>query len=110
MNEPDEHRAQVLRDAAARAARSLETAADRPVAAPEAAIKGLSTFPSDTTTDAVVAAVQADGTCWVGGSSWQGRRAMRISVSDMATTDDDIDTSAAAVLRCWEAVGDAAVG
>jgi glutamate/tyrosine decarboxylase-like PLP-dependent enzyme len=96
-------------DQAVRFAERL-AAAGAQILAPVVLNQLLVRFGDDTTTDAVVAAVQADGTCWVGGTSWQGRRAMRISVSDMATTDDDIDTSAAAVLRCWEAVGDAAVG
>lgn len=56
----------------------------------------------DAMTDAVVAAVQADGTCWAGASTWQGRRVMRLSVSDAATTADDIEASARAILACWE--------
>ena len=52
----------------------------------------------DATTDAVVAAVQAEGTCWMGPTAWRGRRAMRISVSNWATTFDDVDRSCAAVL------------
>jgi glutamate/tyrosine decarboxylase-like PLP-dependent enzyme len=63
--------------------------------------QGLVTFGDDATTDRVIAAVQAEGTCWVGGTTWHGRRAMRLSVSDMATTTDDIERSAAAILRCW---------
>jgi glutamate/tyrosine decarboxylase-like PLP-dependent enzyme len=58
----------------------------------------------DAMTDAVVAAVQAEGTCWAGASTWQGRRVMRLSVSDAATTSDDIDASANAILGCWEGV------
>jgi glutamate/tyrosine decarboxylase-like PLP-dependent enzyme len=52
----------------------------------------------DATTDAVVAAVQADGTCWMGATTWRGRRAMRISVSNWATTISDVDRSCAAIL------------
>jgi glutamate/tyrosine decarboxylase-like PLP-dependent enzyme len=52
----------------------------------------------DATTDAVVAAVQAEGTCWMGGTTWMGRRAMRISVSNWATTLNDVDRSCAAIL------------
>jgi glutamate/tyrosine decarboxylase-like PLP-dependent enzyme len=52
----------------------------------------------DAMTDAVVAAVQADGTCWMGPTTWQGRRAMRISVSNWATTISDVDRSCAAIL------------
>jgi glutamate/tyrosine decarboxylase-like PLP-dependent enzyme len=50
-------------------------------------------------TQQVIAAVQADGTCWVGGTVWQGRTAMRISVCSWATTEADVDASVAAILR-----------
>ena len=48
----------------------------------------------------VIAAVQADGTCWLGGTTWHDMAAMRISVSNWSTSEDDIDVSAAAILRC----------
>jgi glutamate/tyrosine decarboxylase-like PLP-dependent enzyme len=51
-------------------------------------------------TDAVIAALQADGTCWCGPTTWRGRRAMRVSVSGWNTTEDDIDASVAAVRAC----------
>lgn len=51
-------------------------------------------------TDEVIAAVQRDGTCWCGPTTWQGVRAMRISVIGWSTTDDDIDRSIAAVRAC----------
>ena len=51
----------------------------------------------DAATDAAAAAVQRDGTCWLGGTRWQGRAAMRISISNWATTEDDVDRSAAAI-------------
>ncbi|HXY97729.1 MAG TPA: hypothetical protein VEH00_12215, partial [Steroidobacteraceae bacterium] len=51
----------------------------------------------------VVAAVQADGTCWCGSTMWQGRAAMRISVSGAATTDADVEQSLAAILRAARA-------
>jgi hypothetical protein len=54
----------------------------------------------DAHTRTVIARVQADGTCWVGGTIWQERAAMRISVSSWSTTDDDVERSAAAILRC----------
>jgi glutamate/tyrosine decarboxylase-like PLP-dependent enzyme len=47
----------------------------------------------------VIAAIQADGTCWCGGTVWQGRAAMRISVSSWATTAEDVERSLAAMLR-----------
>ena len=59
----------------------------------------LVSFGSDAQTDAVIAAVQADGTCWCGGTTYHGRRAMRISVSSWATTQADCDLSLAAILR-----------
>jgi len=51
-------------------------------------------------TDAVIAAVQDDGTCWCGPTTWRGRKAMRVSVSCWNTTEDDIDRSVAAVHAC----------
>jgi len=50
-------------------------------------------------TDAVIAAILADGTCWCSGTTWHGRRAMRISVSSWATTDEDIELSLGSILR-----------
>jgi glutamate/tyrosine decarboxylase-like PLP-dependent enzyme len=58
---------------------------------------------ADALTRDVVARVQADGTCWLGGTTWHGRSAMRVSVSSWRTTEEDIDRSAAAILRCAEA-------
>jgi glutamate/tyrosine decarboxylase-like PLP-dependent enzyme len=52
----------------------------------------------DATTDAVVEAIQEDGTCWMGLTTWRGRRAMRISVSNWATTVSDVDRSCEAIL------------
>jgi glutamate/tyrosine decarboxylase-like PLP-dependent enzyme len=59
--------------------------------------------PADVTRQ-VIAAIQADGTCWCGGTVWQGQTAMRISVSSWATTEDDVERSLAAMLRCAEKV------
>jgi len=57
----------------------------------------------DRATREVIARVQADGTCWAGGAVWRGRQVMRISVSNWSTSDDDIDRSAEAILRCYRA-------
>jgi glutamate/tyrosine decarboxylase-like PLP-dependent enzyme len=46
---------------------------------------------------AAVAAVQRDGTCWLGGTQWDGQAVMRVSFSNWATTDADVDRSAAAI-------------
>jgi glutamate/tyrosine decarboxylase-like PLP-dependent enzyme len=60
----------------------------------------LVSFGSADRTDEVIAAVQDDGTCWCGPTTWQGHRAMRVSVSGWSTTADDIDKSVAAVRAC----------
>ena len=62
-------------------------------------------FGDDETTARVIAAVQADGTCWCGGTTWHGRHAMRISVSSWATTEADVDLSVEAILRLARAEG-----
>ena len=59
----------------------------------------LVSFGDDERTRRVIAALQADGTCWCGGTVWQGKTAMRISVSSWATTEDDVERSLAAMLR-----------
>jgi hypothetical protein len=48
----------------------------------------------------VIAKVQAEGTCWAGGAVWQGQQVMRISVSNWSTSEEDIDRSSEAILRC----------
>jgi glutamate/tyrosine decarboxylase-like PLP-dependent enzyme len=54
-------------------------------------------FGDDSTTDAVIARLQDSGAAWAGGTTWQGRQAMRISISAWATTDDDMDRTYAAI-------------
>jgi glutamate/tyrosine decarboxylase-like PLP-dependent enzyme len=63
----------------------------------------------DARTRDAIAAVQRDGTCWLSGTTWAGRAAMRFSVSGWQTTEDDIDRSAAAILACLARV-DAVAG
>ncbi|MEX1162600.1 MAG: pyridoxal-dependent decarboxylase [Nitriliruptor sp.] len=58
----------------------------------------------DAFNDAVIAAVQEDGSAYVSGTTWRGRRLMRISVSDRATDQRDVDHTVAAMLRCAAAV------
>jgi glutamate/tyrosine decarboxylase-like PLP-dependent enzyme len=60
----------------------------------------LVSFGDDETTLQVIDAIQRDGTCWCGGTVWQGRRAMRISVCNWSTTEADVDLSLAAMLAC----------
>jgi len=59
----------------------------------------LVSFGDDARTDRVIDAVQRDGTCWMGGTTWRGRRFMRISVSNHSTTDEDVNRSLEAILR-----------
>ncbi|WP_342315654.1 aminotransferase class V-fold PLP-dependent enzyme [Lysobacter sp. FW306-1B-D06B] len=62
----------------------------------------------DELTRAVIEGVQRDGTCWLGGTTWQGLGAMRISVSNWATSEDDAARSAAAILRVFHSLRAAA--
>ena len=50
-------------------------------------------------TPAVIAAVQEEGVCWVGGTTWEREPAMRISISNWATSPDDIERSAASIVH-----------
>jgi glutamate/tyrosine decarboxylase-like PLP-dependent enzyme len=59
----------------------------------------LVSFGSAETTQKVIRAVQEDGTCWCGGTLWQGKTAMRVSVSSWATTEPDVDLSLETILR-----------
>jgi glutamate/tyrosine decarboxylase-like PLP-dependent enzyme len=64
----------------------------------------LAGFGSDQRTDAIVAAVQREGTCWLGGTTRGGRRLMRVSVSSATTTESDVDVSVAAIARIAAAI------
>jgi glutamate/tyrosine decarboxylase-like PLP-dependent enzyme len=57
-------------------------------------------FGDDQVTRRTIEAIQKDGTCWAGVTVWQGRTAMRISVSSWATTDEDVEQSVDAMIRC----------
>jgi glutamate/tyrosine decarboxylase-like PLP-dependent enzyme len=59
----------------------------------------LVSFGEPARTQRVIEALQAEGTCWCGGTVWQGRTAMRISVSSWATTDADVERSIDAMRR-----------
>ena len=59
----------------------------------------LVSFGDAETTRRVIAAVQAEGTCWAGSTIWQGHTAMRISVSSWATTGEDVERSLEAIAR-----------
>lgn len=69
----------------------------------------LVSFGPDDVTRAVIDAVQADNTCWCSGTTWNGRAAMRISVSSWATTEQDVERSLAAILRVARSSGRGAI-
>lgn len=62
----------------------------------------LVSFGDAETTNRVIADLQAEGTCWCGGTVWQGQTAMRICVASWATTDTDVEKSLAVMLRVAE--------
>ena len=59
----------------------------------------LVSFGAPEVTREVICRIQEDGTCWCGGTVWQGKTAMRISVSSWATTEADVDRSLEAIVR-----------
>ena len=59
----------------------------------------LVSFGDAVTTNKIIAELQADGTCWCGGTVWQGNTAMRTSVCSWATTDLDVQKSLDVMLR-----------
>jgi glutamate/tyrosine decarboxylase-like PLP-dependent enzyme len=60
----------------------------------------LVSFGTPEKTQDVIRRIGEDGTMWAGGTSWQGHTAMRISVSSWATSDEDVEASLAAIIRC----------
>ncbi len=64
----------------------------------------LVSFGSTETTRRAIQEVQNEGTCWCGGTEWHGQAAMRISVSGWPTTVEDVDRSAAAIVRVARSV------
>jgi glutamate/tyrosine decarboxylase-like PLP-dependent enzyme len=65
----------------------------------------LVSFGDSAVTREVIRRIQEDGTCWCGATEWQGRTAMRISVSSWATTEADVERSLEAMVRIARAVG-----
>jgi len=60
----------------------------------------LAALDTDERTTQWIEAIQQDGVCWAGSTIWRGRRAMRISVSSYATTDQDVERCLQSMLRC----------
>jgi glutamate/tyrosine decarboxylase-like PLP-dependent enzyme len=54
----------------------------------------------DAYTRRVLDLLQNDGTCWMSGTTWNGMAAVRISVSNWSTDQDDVDRSVAAIMAC----------
>ena len=63
---------------------------------------------TDAVNEEVVERVQAEGTCFLGGTTWRGRGAVRFSTTNWSTTADDIDRSVTAVLAAYRAATRAA--
>ena len=63
---------------------------------------------TDAVNEEVVERVQAEGTCFLGGTTWRDRGAVRFSTTNWSTTADDIDRSVAAVLAAYRAATGAA--
>jgi len=59
----------------------------------------LVSFGEATITQQVIKLVQEEGVCWCGGTVWQGKTAMRISVSNWSTTDDDVRQSLTSIIK-----------
>jgi glutamate/tyrosine decarboxylase-like PLP-dependent enzyme len=65
---------------------------------------GAHTTRDDELTQRVIQGVQDEGTCWLGGTRWREAVAMRISVCNWSTTEDDVDRSVEAIVRCVRAL------
>ena len=62
-------------------------------------------FGDDARTRKVIEGIQADRTCWCGGTMWQSRAAMRIRLSSWGTTEEDVERSLAAMIKVARSVG-----
>ena len=58
----------------------------------------------DQTSQSIMEAIQESGQCWVGGSTWQGKKVIRVSVCSWVTSDEDIERSVAAFIRARQSV------
>lgn len=59
----------------------------------------LVSFDTSEINEKIIKEIQEEGTCWVGGTKWNGKTVMRISVSSWATTDEDVQRSLEAIIR-----------
>jgi len=58
----------------------------------------------DVLTKRVIERLQADGICFTAGAEWKGSWIMRLSVTSWATSEEDADTSVAAIIDAWRSV------
>jgi glutamate/tyrosine decarboxylase-like PLP-dependent enzyme len=59
----------------------------------------LVSFGDEQTTQKVIRGIQQEGTCWCGGTTWQGHVAMRVSISSWLTEEEDVDRSLNVMVR-----------
>ena len=64
----------------------------------------LVSFGDDATNRRIIDEIQKEGTCWCGITVWQGKPAMRISVSNWSTTEADVDLSLGAIIAIAKSV------
>lgn len=65
----------------------------------------LARYKSDEKTSKLIKGIQESCVCWLGGSKWDGKTVMRISVSSYKTTYEDIDISAKEILKIAKSIG-----
>ncbi len=58
-------------------------------------------FESDARTDEVLRRVQEGGRVWMSGTTWDGRKAIRVSISNWQTGDEDIDLAVEAFTTAY---------
>ena len=63
---------------------------------------------TDAITDATISNIQQSGECWVGGTRWQERNVIRVSVCSWATTTEDVNRSVAAFVDARQCAQDQA--
>ena len=61
---------------------------------------------NDAKTDKILAAIQDSAECWVGGSVWQGKKVIRISVCSWVTSADDVSRSVRAFIAARDATSE----
>jgi hypothetical protein len=61
-------------------------------------------FADDEATHGLLAAVQASGEAWMAGTTWDGRQAIRLSVSNWRTSEEDVERTVAAFERATRAM------